>query len=402
MSSSEGICIIVGASHAGAQLAFSLRREGWIGPILLIGDEPGLPYQRPPLSKAALKAAEAMEVPLIYGATAYEKAGITCMLGVRVVALDRQHKRVLLANGDALGYHKLALCTGTRPRDLALPGRTLAGVHELRTVADARAIAADVRPSGRAVIVGAGYIGLETAAALRGLGMQVTVLEQGSRVLERVAAPETSTHFERMHTANGVDVRKNVQAREFLGVGRIAHVLCSDGTLLVADLVVLGVGIVPNIALAQEAGLAIGDGILVDEFAQTSDPDIVAAGDCTFHPNALLGFSLRLESVPNAVEQAKSAAASVCGVRKAYRAIPWFWSDQYENHLQIAGLNRDHDRVWVQTGDSDNSLTVWHIKDEQVLAADCINSPKQFMRAKKLVANRASIVELQSHSFAAL
>lgn len=394
MKRTEGVCIIVGAGHAGAQLAFSLRREGWVGAILLIGEEPGLPYQRPPLSKAALKAAGTIQVPLIYSAAAYEKAAITRMPDVRVVALDRPRKRALLANGQALAYDKLALCTGARARELALPCRALAGVHDLRTAADARAISAEVRPGGRAVILGAGYIGLETAAALRGLGMQVTVLEQGGRVMERVAAPETSAYFERLHAANGVDIRKHVQARELLGTGHIAQVLCSDGTLLAADLVVRGIGVVPNMTLAQEAGLAVGDGILVDEFAQTSDPDIVAAGDCAFHPNALLGFSLRLESIPNAVEQAKSAAASICGERKAYCAIPWFWSDQYDNHLQIAGLNRGHDRVVVQAGDSDEALTVWYIKDERVLAADCINSPKQFVRAKKLVASRAPVVEL--------
>lgn len=394
MNGTEGVCIVVGASHAGAQLAFSLRREGWVGAILLIGDEPGLPYQRPPLSKASLKAAEAVAIPPIYSAAAYEKAAITRMPGVRVLALDRQRKRVLLANGQALAYDKLALCTGARARELALPGRALAGVHDLRTAADAKAISAQVRPGGRAVILGAGYIGLETAAALRALGMRVTVLEQGGRVLERVAAPETSAYFERLHAANGVDIRKNVQARELLGHGHIAQVLCSDRTLLAADLVVLGVGVVPNMALAQDAGLAVGDGILVDAFAQTSDPDIVAAGDCAFHPNALLGFSLRLESVPNAVEQAKSAAATVCGVRKAYCAMPWFWSDQYDSHLQIVGLHRGHERVVVQAEDSGNALVVWYIQDERVIAADCINSPKQFMRAKKLVANRTPVVEL--------
>ena len=398
MSSVKDVCIIIGASHAGVQLAFSLRREGWVGSILLIGDEPGLPYQRPPLSKAALRPAETVQSPLIYSAAAYEKAAITRMPGVRVVALDRPRKRVLLANGEALDYDKLALCTGARARELQLPGRTLGAVHDLRTAADAQAISMQARPGGQAVIVGAGYIGLETAAALRGLGMQVTVLEQGGRVLERVAAPETSAYFERMHATNGVDIRKNVQIREFLGTGRVEQALCSDGTLLVADLVVLGVGVVPNIALAREAGLAVGDGILVDEFAQTSDPDIVAAGDCAFHPNALLGFSLRLESVPNAVEQAKSAAASICGKRKAYCAIPWFWSDQYNSHLQIAGLNRGHDRVVVRSDGPGDALIVWYIKDDRVLAADCINSPNQFMRAKKLVASRAPVAALISRS----
>ena len=396
------VCIIVGASHAGAQLAFSLRREGWSGAIVLIGDEPGLPYQRPPLSKAALQAVQPGEPALIYSAGAYEKAAITCLPGTGVIALDRQRKRVLLADGRALHYDKLALCTGASARSLALPGRALAGVHDLRTAADARAIGAAVRPGGRAVILGGGYIGLETAAALRARGMQVTLLERGERLLERVAAPATAAYFERLHAAHGVAIRKNVQARALLGTaGRVTQLQCSDGQLLAADLVVLGVGVAPNMALAQQAGLATGDGILVDEFARTSDPDIVAAGDCAFHPNALLGFSLRLESVPNAVEQAASAAASVCGLRRAYCAMPWFWSDQYDCRLQIAGLQRGHERVLVQADGPAEALVVWYIKDERILAADCINSPRQFMRAKKLVASRAPVAQLVAGAAAA-
>ena len=390
MSRLAGTCVIVGASHAGAQLAISLRREGWQGPILLIGEEAGLPYHRPPLSKSGLKEAQGVATD-IYSRVAYEKAAISLMPGARVRLIDRTLQHVVLDNGQTLAYDKLALCTGARVRTLQVPGHDLVGVHTLRTATDARGIRAQARQGGHAVIVGGGYIGLEAAAALRQLGMHVTLLVQGARVLERVSAPEVSEYFSRLHSAHGVQIRTRVRAAEFQGAGRVEQVLCSDGTRLKADLVLVGIGVQPNLELARDAGLAVGDGILVDDCAQTGDPHIVAAGDCAFHPNGLLGYSLRLESVPNATEQARTAAASLCGLRKPYRALPWFWSDQYDCRLQIAGLNRGYERVVVQDQAGDNERVVWYIKDERILAADCINSPKQFMRAKKMIAEGASV-----------
>ena len=389
MSGLDGTCVVVGASHAGAQLAISLRREGWTGPIQLIGEEPQLPYQRPPLSKSALQGTESGLAP-IYSAAAYGKSSISLMPGTRVREIDRVQQRVVLDDGQRLAYDKLALCTGARVRRLHLPGHALAGVHYLRTAADALGIRAQARAGGHAVIVGGGYIGLEAAAALRQLGMQVTLLVQGSRVLERVSAAEVSAYFARLHAAHGVDIRPHVRPVELRGGRWVEQVLCSDGRLLAADLVLVGIGVQPNLELARDAGLAVGDGILVDDCARTSDPNIVAAGDCAFHPNGLLGYSLRLESVPNATEQARSAAASLCGLRKPYSALPWFWSDQYDCRLQIAGLNRGYQRVVVQDDAPGHARVVWYIKDERILAADCINSPKQFIRAKKLLAEGAS------------
>lgn len=393
MSLLGGTCLIVGASHAGAQMAISLRREGWSGPIVLIGDEPGLPYQRPPLSKAALQAQHATNTD-IYSRAAYDKASIQLMPDTRVLHLDRVLKQVLLSTGETLGYDKLALCTGARVQPLMLPGCELTGVHYLRNAADAQGIRAQARQGDHAVIVGAGYIGLEAAAALRALGMQVTLLVRGARLLERVSAPAVSDYLLQLHRANGVTVRNHMQPCELRGRERVEQVLCCDGSLLPANLVIVGIGVQPNLELAQAAGLTVGNGILVDECAQTSDPDIVAAGDCTFHPNNFLGFSLRLESVPNAVEQAKSAAASICGSRKPYCAVPWFWSVQYKSRLQIAGLNRGYQRVVVQRNIQKEQLIAWYLKDDRIIAADCINSPAHFVQAKRLVTERAHAMSL--------
>lgn len=389
MSGLDGTCVVVGASHAGAQLAISLRREGWTGPIQLIGEEPQLPYQRPPLSKSALQGVDSGPTP-IYSPAVYEKSGISLMPGTRVREIDRAQQRVVLDDGRRLVYDKLALCTGARVRRLQLPGHALAGVHYLRTAADVLGIRAQARAGRHVVIVGGGYIGLEAAAALRQAGMQVTLLVQGARVLERVSAPEVSAYFARLHAAHGVDIRPHVRPVELRGGRQVEQVLCSDGRFLAADLVLVGIGVQPNLELARDAGLAVGDGILVDECARTSDPNIVAAGDCAFHPNERLGYSLRLESVPNATEQARSAAASLCGLHKPYSALPWFWSDQYDCRLQIAGLNRGYQRVVVQDDAPGWARVVWYIKDERILAADCINHPKQFIRAKKLLAEGAS------------
>lgn len=389
MSGLDGTCVVVGASHAGAQLAISLRREGWTGPIQLIGEEPQLPYQRPPLSKSVLQGVDSGPTP-IYSPAVYEKSGISLMPGTRVREIDRAQQRVVLDDGRRLVYDKLALCTGARVRRLQLPGHALAGVHYLRTAADVLGIRAQARAGRHVVIVGGGYIGLEAAAALRQAGMQVTLLVQGARVLERVSAPEVSAYFARLHAAHGVDIRPHVRPVELRGGRQVEQVLCSDGRLLAADLVLVGIGVQPNLELARDAGLAVGDGILVDECARTSDPNIVAAGDCAFHPNERLGYSLRLESVPNATEQARSAAASLCGLHKPYSALPWFWSDQYDCRLQIAGLNRGYQRVVVQDDAPGWARVVWYIKDERILAADCINHPKQFIRAKKLLAEGAS------------
>ncbi|EPA99407.1 NAD(P)/FAD-dependent oxidoreductase [Pseudomonas sp. G5(2012)] len=384
-------CIIIGASHAAAQLAPSLRQEGWGGPILVVGDESFIPYHRPPLSKAYLLGEKTVDELLIRPADAYGRHGIEFRLGARVESIDREAKALTLVGGEQLAYAKLAICTGTRVRTVSLPGSELAGVHYLRNIEDIDRIRMGVKPQGRAVIVGGGYIGLETAAVLNQLGMQVTVLEMADRVLARVTAPQVSEFFQRVHQQEGVSIQTAIAVSGFDGDGRVERVLCADGRQFEADLVIIGVGVVPNVELAAQAGLATDNGILVDSCARTADPDIVAVGDCTLHPSPYYGF-IRLESVPNATEQAKSAAAALCGKDKPYAALPWFWSDQYDMKLQIAGLNQGYDQVVVR-GDREvgRSFCAFYLKEGKLIAADCVNRAQEFMFSKRLITENIKV-----------
>lgn len=385
-------CIIIGASHAAAQLVFSLRQEGWQGKITVIGDEASLPYQHPPLSKTFLRGDKAANEIFIRPQAFYEKHNIDFKLDTRVESIQRASKSVILSSGEILKYDKLALCTGSRPRQITLPGSELSGVHYLRTLRDGEGIKSDMASAKEAVIVGGGYIGLETAASLTTMGIKVTVVEMASRVLARVTAPVMAEFYTRMHQEEGVVIKTEVTVSAFEGKGKIERVICTDGSHLNTDLVVIGVGIIPNIELAEVAGLDVDNGILVDEFARTNDPDIVAAGDCTNHPNALYGQHLRLESVPNALEQPKSAAASICGKEKAYNALPWFWSDQYDLKLKIAGLSQGHDQVVIR-GDKNNSrsFVAFYLKSGKLIAADCVNRPREFLVCKRLIASGSAI-----------
>jgi 3-phenylpropionate/trans-cinnamate dioxygenase ferredoxin reductase subunit len=383
--------LIVGASHAGAQLAASLRQEGWTGEIVLIGEESALPYQRPPLSKAYLAGKCTLEELAIRSAEFYTKQRIQ-LLDARVEAIDRAVGRLSLSTGDALPYDKLALCTGARPRRLPTPGADLAGVFYLRTAADVEMIREATSPGGRAVIVGGGYIGLETAASLRALGLEVTVLEATERVLERVTAPEVSAFFDRIHREEGVNIRTGALVEALSGDGRIREVILASGESIPADLVIVGIGVQPNTELAAAAGLAVDNGVVIDDQARTSDPDIVAAGDCASHDMARYGRRIRLESVPSAVEQAKVAAATVCGKSKKISALPWFWSDQYDLKLQIAGLNTGYDEV-ILSGDPtrDRDFTCFYLRAGELIAADCINRPRDFMASKRIITQQLPI-----------
>ncbi|MBU3070786.1 FAD-dependent oxidoreductase [Aestuariicella sp. G3-2] len=386
-------CIIIGASHAAAQLAPSLRQEGWEGKILVIGDEPYMPYHRPPLSKAVLSGEKKIDDLLIRAQALYDKNDIEFKLNTRVANINRAHKSLTLTNGEVLNYDKLALCTGSRVRTVSLPGVDLDGIHYLRDMKDTESIQQEIAAGKNAVIVGGGYIGLETAASLKKMGMNVTVLEMAPRVLARVTAPALSEFYTRVHSDEGVIIKTGIAVSGFEGSnGRVEKVTCGDGTSLPADLVVIGVGIVPNVELAEAAGLTVENGIVVDEFARTNDPDIVAAGDCANHPNALYGERLRLESVPNATEQAKSAAASICGKETAYHALPWFWSDQYDLKLQIAGLSQGYDQVVIR-GDKDNtrSFVAFYLKEGKLISADCVNRPQEFMISKRLISTGAEV-----------
>ncbi|MDN4516745.1 FAD-dependent oxidoreductase [Mycolicibacterium austroafricanum] len=383
--------VIVGASHAGAQLAASLRQEGWDGEIVLVGNESALPYHRPPLSKAYLAGKCTVDELAIRNAEFYTKQRIKLM-DATVEVLDRSAGHLSLTTGDALPYDKLALCTGARPRRLSIPGADLPGVCYLRTAADVAMIRERTSPGRRAVIVGGGYIGLEAAASLRALGLEVTVLEATERVLERVTAPAVSAFFDRIHREEGVDIQTDALVDAMSGDGRVREVILASGESIPADLVIVGIGVEPNTDLAAAAGLAIDNGVVIDDQARTTDPDIVAAGDCTSHHMARYGRRIRLESVPGAGEQAKVAAATICGKSKKVAALPWFWSDQYDVKLQIAGLNTGYDEV-VLSGDPtrDRDFTCFYLRAGELIAADCINRPRDFVFSKRVITQQVPI-----------
>lgn len=388
----EKTCIVIGASHAAAQLAPSLRRFGWDGRIVVVGEEPWLPYHRPPLSKAYLSGEKSLNDVLIKTKAAYDKADVHLTLGVRVESIDRRRRELALDNGETLHYDKLALTLGARPRQMTVTGTALSGVFYLRGLEDVNNIRHYVGNRRDAVIVGGGYIGLETAASLRKAGMRVTILEALPRILQRVTAEPVSTFFERVHREEGVEIVVGAAVERLDGDAAVRQVVCSDGQVFPADVVIIGIGVAPNMELAAAAGLATDNGIVVDEYARTSDPDIVAAGDCTWHYNPIYKRFVRLESVQNATEQANVAAAAVCGKLEAYNALPWFWSDQYDLKLQIAGLSQGHDQVIVR-GDSTagRSFAVCYLKEGRLLAVDAINRPQEFMLGKRIIANRLEV-----------
>ncbi len=379
-------CIIVGGSHAGAQLVASLAQNGWDGKVTLIGEEPALPYHRPPLSKTYLAGTKDLNDLLIRPHAFYEKNHIHTMLGARVARIDRDAKKVVLDEGAEIPYTKLALTTGSRARNIPIPGTDLPGVFYLRDLDDVDNIRHYVGKGKKVVIVGGGYIGLETAAALRQIGMEVTILEALPRVLQRVTAPEISAFYTRIHAEEGVQVLTDTGIESIQGDTHVEQVTCSGGRTLEADLVVIGIGIQPATELAEAAGLKVDNGIVVDEFARTTDHDIVAAGDCTHHYNPIYDRHLRLESVQNAVDQAKVAAATLCGKLEPYNALPWFWSDQYDVKLQIAGLSQGFDQVIIR-GDpkTGRSFAAFYLREGKLLAVDAINRPKEFMMSKRVL-----------------
>jgi len=382
---SISVTVIVGAGHAGSELAWSLRQQGYSGRIVLVGAEPTLPYRRPPLSKACLLGTAPLETLLLRAQAAYDKQAIECRHDMGVESIDRAGHSVLLDDGTRLSYDKLALTTGCRARRLTLPGADKPNVHYLRTVADAERLCDELLPGKRLVIIGGGYVGLEVAAVACQKDLHVTVVEALPRVLARVTAPEISSFYERIHRERGVELRTNVGVRAMLGEAEVQSLVLTDGTQLSADLVVVGVGAIANTDLAETAGLEVANGIVVDRFAVTSDPDIVAAGDCTFHENTFLQRRVRLESVANAVEQSRIAAASILGQRRAYSAVPWFWSDQYDLKLQMVGLSEGYDHLVIRGDLTTNSFSGFYLKAGILICVDCINRPQDFMVAKKLV-----------------
>ena len=375
--------VVVGGGQAAATLVARLRSKGHEGPITLIGEEPVLPYQRPPLSKGYLLGDMALERLFLRPESWYADNAVTLRLGQPVTAIDTAARTVAIG-GETLAYDHLALTTGAVPHRLpAAIGGALGGVHVVRTLADVDAMAPDLKPGGRALIVGGGYIGLEAAAVARKLGLSVTLVELADRILKRVASPETSDWFRALHAAHGVDIREGTGLERLTGEGRVSGARLSDGTALDIDVAIVGVGVAPATALARAAGLTIDNGIAVDDRGRTSAPQVWAAGDCTSFP--WRGRRIRLESVQNAIDQAEAVADNILGADTPYDAKPWFWSDQYDAKLQIAGLNTGYDRIVTRPGEHENAVSYWYFAAGTLLAVDAMNDSRAYMVGKRLI-----------------
>jgi 3-phenylpropionate/trans-cinnamate dioxygenase ferredoxin reductase subunit len=397
MEDQRGRLVVIGTGCAGVELAFAARAMGWSGSIVLVGDDPAVPYQRPPLSKAYLMGEMNFESLWLRAPALYEKSRIELLTGVHVAAIDRVHMRVQLCDGREVPYDHLGLMVGGRPRPLPAAMRCTEGVlnfHYLRTVADSAAIHKHFGPGRRLVVVGGGYVGLEVAAAAVKSNMRVTVLEALPRVLARVTAPLLSAFYEDVHRQAGVDVRTGDQVDGFElspDGSQITAVHCAGGTSIAADVVVAGIGLIPNVELASGAGLAVENGIVVDSLMRTTDPSIFAGGDCTCFYSELYERTVRLESVPNALGQARTAAAVLCGKKPREDAVPWFWSDQYDLNLKMVGLSQGYDRVIVRGSPASRSFSAFYMLGDRVLAMDTVNRPQEFNLSKRLIADRRCV-----------
>ncbi|MEO0913353.1 MAG: FAD-dependent oxidoreductase [Pseudomonadota bacterium] len=381
--------VVVGAGQAGATLVETLRKKGYDGDLTLIGAEPHLPYQRPPLSKKYLLGEMEAERLHLRPRSFYDNENISLRLGTRVIGIDRAARRVQLADGETVPYTKLALTTGSRPRRLPSGiGGSLGGVFGIRDLADIDAMAPEVQPGRRVLIVGGGYIGLEAAAVAAARGLKVVLIEMAERILQRVACRETAAYFRDLHRKHGVEILEGIGLARFEGED-VAHIAwLTDGQHLEIDFAIVGVGIAPDTWLAEAAGLRLENGIAVDAFGRTSDPAIYAAGDCASFPYR--GERVRLESVPHAIDFAEVLAANMMGKEIEYVAKPWFWSDQYDVKLQIAGLNTGYDRVVTREGAREGAYSCWYFNGLELLAVDAMNDPKAYMTGKRWIEAGAS------------
>lgn len=384
--------LIIGSGQAAAQAVQTLRQKKFSGRITIIGEETYPPYQRPPLSKKYLAGELSVERLYLKPVKHYKNKDVELKLGERVKLIDPQSSRVVLENGQTMSFSRLLLATGSHVRKLQIPGDNLDGIHYLRTIDDADAIAGGLRPGSRLVIVGAGYIGLEVAAVAIKRGVDVTVVEALDRVMARVVSPEISSFYMDYHKKAGVTIHCATAVTRFAGEkNRVERVETESGQHFPCDLVIVGIGVEPAAELAEATGLACRNGILVDEFARTRHPDIFAAGDCTNHPNLQRSVRVRLESVHNAIEQAKTAASNMLGEPKTYDDVPWFWSDQYDLKLQIVGLSEGYDQVVIRGEPDENNFAAFYFKTGTLIAINAINSPREFMLGKKLIAAKKTL-----------
>ncbi len=386
--------VIAGAGHAAGQVIATLRQKKYGGKIILLGEEEHYPYQRPPLSKKFLAGELAAERLYVKPPSFYDSPDIELHLGTPVIRIDLAGKTVTDADSNAYHYEKLIIATGARVRKLDVPGSGLAGVHYLRNIQDATAMQEYMHEGKRLVIIGAGYIGLEVAAVAAvaaSKGLQVTVIEMAERVMSRVVSEQVSEFYQAEHRQHGVNLMLSTGLAGFSGSTALGQVDLADGTSVAADFVLIGIGAIPNVELAADAGLDVDNGIVVDDRCRTSDTSVYAIGDCTNHPNSILGQRLRLESVHNALEQAKTAARNICGDDLEYAQVPWFWSDQYDLKLQIAGISQGYDATVLRGDPAKRSFSCLYLRDKQLIAIDSINSPRDFMQSKALIANHAVI-----------
>lgn len=382
--------VVVGAGQAAAQLAVSLRQGGFRGGIRIVGDEPYLPYQRPPLSKKFLAEPARPDSLLLRPATFWQDQNVAIELGTPVAALDLQRTRVVLRDGRNIDYGTLVLATGTRARTLPVPGIDLPGVFSVRRIDDVRLLRPALDAARRVVIIGGGYIGLEVAAVMRAEGRDVTVIEAEDRVMKRVTGELISSFFERVHDGHGVDLRLQARLTAIEGEQRATGIRLADGAKLPADLVLVATGARANDDLAVSAGLACDDGILVDEFARTRAANVLAIGDCARFPSRRFGRRLRLECVQNAIDQAKAAVATILGQPAAYDPVPWFWSDQYDVKLQMAGLMDDHDDAAL-VGDAEGGrFSVDYRRDGRLIAVDAVNDGRAHMLGRRRIAEETA------------
>lgn len=383
--------LIIGAGQSAIQCISTLKKEGYSGSITLVGEEEHLPYQRPPLSKGFLEDSLNKERLYFKKLEFFTENKVQLYLGLSAEKLEIDNQKVYLSDNSVLEFDKLVFATGSRVRLLDFPGSELKSIFYLRDLDDAEAIKKDLETSENLVIIGAGYIGLEAAAIAAKKNKKVTIIEMADRVMNRTVDPQISEYYLNLHESYGVKFHFNTSLETINEVSNSLEVVCSDGTEVKADSVLIGAGVVPNIELAEEAGIYCDNGIIVDEFGQTNFKNIYACGDCTNHPNKILNKNLRLESVHNAMEQAKTVASSVMNNPMEYNQVPWFWSDQYDHKLQIVGLSGDHDMVTMRGNTNDAKFMLFYTKDEELIAVDAINNPKEFLISRKLVANKVKI-----------
>ncbi len=384
--------VIIGGGHAAAQAVTSLRQKKFDGKVTLITDEKMIPYQRPPLSKMYLSGEITADRLPILRDTAYEGMGVDVRLNARATKVDTEVKTVSLESGETVSFDKLIIATGGRARKLSCEGSGLAGIHYVRTIDDTDTLKPEFEAAQNILVIGGGYIGLEAAAVARKFGKKVTVLEAEGRILQRVVAPEVSAFYTQIHTEEGVDIHTNQMVTAIEGTDRVEAVTTADGTRFETDLIIAGIGLIANNELAEEASLTVNPaGIEVNEYCQTSHPDVYAVGDVSWFQNNFYDREMRIESVQNAVDQAKTAILHILGEDKPYNELPWFWSDQYGLKLQIAGLSKGYDELITRGNPNERSVAFFYLKNKKIIAVDCVGRIAEFMQSKKLIPAEVTI-----------